>query len=222
MYHRIRKSSLYAKHGAKHDILHTSVYELEKFSPKKSLDSLKTSAYLLKNLPIEYINIFTILFNKCASKGEIFKNSKHAKVICLSNDGLYPEENRLRPISLLPSVGKWYERCIHDQILNWCKEKNISVDEQFGFTPGRRLQTRVLTLCEDLRLTTLPCNRPALVIFIDFLSAFDRLFYPALISNRLELEMSLNLVRWIYNWLQERTMAIHHGVSSRCLIRLII
>jgi hypothetical protein len=195
-------------------ITYTQVYKnWRRFSPKKSLDSMKTSAYLLKNLPIEYMNVFTVLFNKCASKGNVFNDAKHAKVVCLSKDGLYPEENKLRPISLLPNIGKWYERCIHDQILNWCLEKNIFIDEQSGFTPHRRLQTRILSLCEDLRLTTVACNRPALVIFIDFLSAFDRLYYPAFISNLIELEMPLPLVRWLYEWLQDRSITIHHGNS---------
>jgi len=110
-----------------------------KIFTKKSLDSMKTSAFLLKNLPIEYMKIITILFNKCAYKGNVFEDSKHAKVICLSKDSIYPEENRLRPISLLPNLGKWFERCIHEQIQDWCKVKGIFCDEQSGFTPNRRL-----------------------------------------------------------------------------------
>ncbi|CAF1222919.1 unnamed protein product [Didymodactylos carnosus] len=57
---------------------------------------------------------------------------------------------------------KWFERIIHQRILKWCKENNICVDEQSGFTPERRLQTRILSICEELRLTVAACNRPAL------------------------------------------------------------
>ncbi|UJR12216.1 hypothetical protein I4U23_016393 [Adineta vaga] len=80
--------------------------EWKKFKGKKSTDSAGTSAYMLKQLPFEYMNIITILFNKSAQKGEFFESSKHAKVICLSKDGLYPSESKLRPISLLPNIGK--------------------------------------------------------------------------------------------------------------------
>ncbi|CAF4980711.1 unnamed protein product, partial [Rotaria sp. Silwood1] len=52
----------------------------KKFAPKKSTDSVGTSAFLLKNLPDAYVNIITILFNKCASKGEFFSAAKHAKM----------------------------------------------------------------------------------------------------------------------------------------------
>ncbi|CAF1362874.1 unnamed protein product [Rotaria sordida] len=57
-------------------ISYAQVYKnWKKFSPKKSLDSSKTSAYLLKKLPVEYMNVFTVLFNKCASKGNVFEES---------------------------------------------------------------------------------------------------------------------------------------------------
>jgi hypothetical protein len=89
--------------------------------------------------------------------------------------------------------------------------QSIFTDEQSGFRPNRRLQTRILSICKDIRLTIAACNRPALVIFIDFLSAFDRMWYPKLITNLPELNMPLLLVKWIYQWLRGRTMSIHHG-----------
>ncbi len=50
-------------------------------------------------------------------KGTFFENSKHAKVVCISKDDLYSTENKLRLISLLPNLGKWFERIIHKRIL---------------------------------------------------------------------------------------------------------
>ncbi|CAM4867060.1 unnamed protein product [Rotaria socialis] len=185
--------------------------EWKKFKPKKSSDSVGTSAFILKQLPEQYLGIITVLFNKCATKGNFFEESKHAKVICLSKDGLYPTENKLRPISLLPNIGKWYERIIHKRILKWCHEQNIYVDEQSGFTAERRLQTRIISLIEDIRLTITACNRPALCIFVDFLSAFDNMWFPALISTLYKLEMPLSYIKWIASWLQNRTLAIHYG-----------
>ncbi|CAF1677087.1 unnamed protein product [Rotaria magnacalcarata] len=185
--------------------------EWKSFKPKKSSDSAGTSAYMLKQLPTEYLGIITVLFNKCAVKGNFFEESKHAKVICLSKDGMYPAENKLRPISLLPNLGKWYERIIHKRIQKWCKEKNIYVDEQSGFTSERRLQTRIISIIEDIRQTITACNRPALCIFVDFLSAFDKIWFPALISTLHELDMPLPYIKWIASWLQNRTIAIHYG-----------
>ncbi|CAF1488600.1 unnamed protein product, partial [Didymodactylos carnosus] len=193
----------------------------KKLQPKKSLDSVDTSSFLLKNLPREYMSIITVLFNKCAEEGTFFNASKHAKIICLSKDGLYPEEHRLRP-SLLPNIGKWMERIMHQRILKWCEQNNIYVDEQSGFTLGRRLQTRILSLTEELRITTAANNRPALVIFVDFLSAFDKMWFPALMKNLIMLDMPLDLVKWIYSWLNGRTMSVYHGDEVSRTIQIFV
>jgi hypothetical protein len=82
----------------------------KKFASKKSLDKTNTSAYLIKNLPDEYLQTVTVLFNKCVENGTFFVKSKEAKGICLSKDGIYPTVGRLRSISLLPNLGKWLEK----------------------------------------------------------------------------------------------------------------
>ncbi|CAF4309596.1 unnamed protein product [Didymodactylos carnosus] len=198
------------------------IKQFNKLKSKKSLDSTETSAFLLKKIPYEYLQTLSVLFNKCAQNGTFFKKSKHAKIICLSKDGIYSEANRMRPISLLPNIGKWFERIVHERIMKWCERKGIYIDEQSGFTPGRRLQTKILSLCEDLRLTTVACNRSALVIFVDFLSAFDKLWYPALIKHLYELDMPRDLLRWIYGWLQDRSFSIHYSDIMSRVIRMYV
>lgn len=194
--------------------------EWKKFLPKKSSDSTGTSAFILKKLPVEYLQIITVLFNKCALNGSFFESGKIAKTICLSKDGLYPTENKLRPISLLPNIAKWFERIIHNRILTWCHIQNIATDEQSGFMKNRRLQTRILGIIENLRLTVAACNRPALTIFVDFLSAFDRMWYPALIRNLYSLEMPLPLLKWIHTWLQNRYLYISFGDANSRIIKM--
>ena len=191
--------------------LNEVVREWEKISPKKSMDRVQTSASLLKKLPEVSISIVLVLFNKCSDKDEFFSSAKHAKIICLPKEGIYPSPNCLGPISLLPNIGKCFERIIHNQILKWCVDNSISTDEQSGFSPGRRLQTRVVSLIEELRLTIAANNRPALTIFVDFLSAFDRMWIPALIANLYVLGMPLPVLKWIFNWFHDRCFCIYYG-----------
>ncbi len=137
--------------------------------------------------------------------------SKEAKGICLSKDGIYPTVDRLRSVSLLPNLGKWLERIIAERIEKWCDEKGIHTDEQSGFTSNRRLQNRIISLVEDLRLTIAASNRPALVVFVDFKIVFDKVWYPALIKTLQKLKIPDDLIHWIYNWLQSRSITINHG-----------
>ncbi|CAF3716351.1 unnamed protein product [Rotaria sp. Silwood1] len=71
------------------------IKEWRKMSSKKSTDSVDTSAFLLKKLPGQYLNIMTVLFNKCSDKGDFFLAAKHAKLICIPKEGIYPAPNRL-------------------------------------------------------------------------------------------------------------------------------
>ena len=54
---------------------------------------------MLKKIPEVYIQIATLLFNKRAELGEFFEKGKVAKGICLSKEGAFPTEDRLRSIS---------------------------------------------------------------------------------------------------------------------------
>ncbi|CAF3974122.1 unnamed protein product [Rotaria magnacalcarata] len=195
---------------------------LKRTQNKKSTDCDGISAFHLKQIPEEFIKIITIGFNKMAETGTYLKRSKHTKVICICKEGMYPTVKKLRTISLISNIGKLFEKIIHKRILKWCKEKGIYIDEQSSFTPERRLQTRILTLVEDLRLTVAACNRPALVIFVDFLSAFDRIWYPMLIRNLIRLDCPLPIIRWIFLWLQEQTMSIHYENTVSRPIKLYV
>jgi hypothetical protein len=90
------------------------------------------------------------------------------------------------------------------RIEKWCIDQGVHLDEQSGFTAKMRLQTRILGIVKDLRLTIAACNRPALVVFIDFSTAFDCLWWPALFLTLEKLEMPIELRKWIFNWLQNR------------------
>ncbi|CAM4834808.1 unnamed protein product, partial [Rotaria magnacalcarata] len=195
---------------------------LKRTQNKKSTDCDGISAFHLKQIPEEFIKIITIGFNKMAETGTYLKRSKHTKVICICKEGMYPTVKKLRTISLISNIGKLFEKIIHKRILKWCKEKGIYIDEQSSFTPERRLQTRILTLVEDLRLTVAACNRPALVIFVDFLGAFDRIWYPMLIRNLIRLDCPLPIIRWIFLWLQEQTMSIHYENTVSRPIKLYV
>ncbi|CAF3326573.1 unnamed protein product [Rotaria socialis] len=119
-------------------------------------------------------------------------------------------------------MGKWLEKIITERVENWCLENGINPDAQSGFTANRRLQTRILSLIKDIRLTVVAPNRPVLAILIDFLTAFDRLWYPALFKSFDDLDMPLDLCRWIYGWLQNRSTTISHEDATSRVIRIFL
>jgi Reverse transcriptase (RNA-dependent DNA polymerase) len=71
-------------------------------------------------------------------------------------------------------------------------------------------------------LTIAAPNRPALALFIDFSTAFDRLWWPALFHTLENLEMPIELRKWIFNWLQNRWMRVSHGEAKSRLFPILI
>ncbi|CAF1486930.1 unnamed protein product, partial [Didymodactylos carnosus] len=106
--------------------------------------------------------------------------------------GAYPVESRLRSISLLPNLGKVFQRVIVGRIEKWCTDQDIHIDEQSGFTARKRVQTRIVSMIDDLKLTV-AANRPALAIFVDFKTAFDAMWWPALMKTLENLDMPVEL-----------------------------
>ena len=84
----------------------------------------------------------------------------------------------------------------------------------------RRLQSWILAMIEDIKLTITACNRPVLAVFVDFQTTFDRMWYPALLMTLAKLNMPLELRRWICDWLQERSMFISHGEARSRTFRV--
>lgn len=61
---------------------------------KKSLDSVNTSAFMLKQLPDEYLNTITVLFNKCAEGDEFSQSGELAKgIFPLRTEHVRPRTN---------------------------------------------------------------------------------------------------------------------------------
>jgi hypothetical protein len=75
---------------------------------------------------------------------------------------------------------------------------------------------------KDLRLTVAACNRPALVIFADFATAFDKMWCPALMRTLERIEMPLELRRFIFNWLHNRKMSASHGDAKSRLFSVLV
>ena len=88
---------------------------------------------LLKLIKNEICESVTLIINQSLTTG-IFPNKlKIAKVIPLFKKGdIYTFKN-YRPISLLPSISKIFERTMYDQIYNYFQNRELFYNSQYGF-----------------------------------------------------------------------------------------
>ena len=91
---------------------------------------------LVKSAKDVLIRPLTLLMNQIIYTGEFPKQLKIAKVKPLFKKGNQSSFANYRPISLLPSISKFFEHIMTSQIMEYFTSKNLFCLQQFGFRPG--------------------------------------------------------------------------------------
>ena len=190
-------------------------FECEQTSPThikniiQNLNSKSSSGYdnistiLLKKLEPLLSGPLSIIINQSLKSG-IFPNKlKTAKIIPIYKKGDKHKIDNCRPISLLPSISKIFEKVAHDQLLSYFVKYNILYNSQYGFRKLHSTQHAILELTDRILLDLDVGNTP-LGIFLDLSKAFDTLNHPILISKLKYYGLQGNTLKWFRNYLQDR------------------
>ena len=94
-----------------------------------------------ENIPMKYIKLARELlapmlcniFNQCLLKGKFPKNLKIAKIKPIHKSGPKELMTNYRPIAMLSSFAKIFERLINTRLTSYLPQFNIINQEQFGF-----------------------------------------------------------------------------------------
>jgi hypothetical protein len=126
--------------------------------------------------PLNYI------CNKTIISGTFPTHLKYSTVKALFKKGDYKNLVNYRPISLLTSFSKVFERIIYDRLLQHIEASNILAIEQFGFRPGASTEKASFTLIDEI-LKSL--NKRSMVggISRDLHKAFDCVNHSILLKN---------------------------------------
>ena len=109
-----------------------------------------------------------------------------------------------RPISLLDTIGKLFEKIQFTRILHQVGEDGLLRDEQFGFRPGLRKFLQLARLFE--RITrNFGERRLTGAVFLDVVKAFETVWIEGLLYKLTILNFQSYLVHIISSYLQGRT-----------------
>ena len=96
----------------------------------KSGDIYDISPKLLQLGANELSKNLTLIFNKSLFLGKFPEKLKLVKVIPIYKAESRQEPGNYRPISLLPIIGKIFEKIVYNRVYNFITEKNILVDRK--------------------------------------------------------------------------------------------
>ncbi|CAF3687321.1 unnamed protein product [Rotaria socialis] len=187
---------------------------IRSLKPKKSAGYDNISNFIIKRLPPEYIqglgNCFNLWLKECRMPIEW----KLAKIKTLNKlKAGVPKSDQTRPISLLATHSKLYEKILLTRIRSWAESNHIIPKEQSGFRPNCLIPTRVLSIYQEV-LNNVAANSPTLSIYFDYQKAYDKVWHAALIVKLSRANIPPALLKTIWFWLSRREAVVVYGELS--------
>ena len=151
----------------------------------KKLDDHKSndlSPKVLKQLLIPFSRSLIYLFNSCMLTGVFPDELKVAKVTPLFKNGNKSDMSNYRPISILPTLSKIFEKLIYKKFYNFFEVNAIIYNCHFGFRQSHSTVHAIQTAINSV-VTSLNGSYHMMGIFIDFSKAFDAIQHSILLKN---------------------------------------
>ena len=186
---------------------------IDNLKPKSSCGSDGLSLKLLKTVKLELIESITIIINQCLRTGIFPDKLKIAKVIPLFKKGDDTKFNNYRPISILPTISKIFERVIFNQIYEHFQTNNLFYKNQFGFRPMHSADLAALSLI-DMIISQMDVGEIPLCIFLDLSKAFDTLDHNILLHKLNFYGIKNNAFNLMQNYLTNRNQYIDFDESK--------
>ncbi|MCG8047724.1 MAG: reverse transcriptase domain-containing protein [Candidatus Thiodiazotropha endolucinida] len=162
---------------------------------------------ILKELYKEVSPPFSSLFNHSLRLGIFPSCYKDANVSPVPKKGDQSVVSNYRPISLLNSESKLFEKLIFKHLFNHLQANNVLSSLQSGFIPGdstvNQLAFLYHTFCEAL-----DNGKEVRAVFCDISKAFDRVWHVGLIHKLVAAGVTGEVLNWFKNYLDDRRQRV--------------
>lgn len=177
----------------------------------KSLKNKKSAGHdevpntVIKKLPHKMINLISIIFNNCLRLCYFPETWKIAKILPIRKPNKLPTKlTSYRPISLLPCLGKLFEKVFNQWLQFEINRQAVIPDIQFGFRPLHSTVHAALTLTEDVIQGLIKTDN-TIACFLDAEKAFDTVWTNGLIWKMIfKFKIDDSLCLLTYNYLNNR------------------
>ena len=181
---------------------------VDRLRPGKSagLDGIKSCFW--KKFHSFNTNFLVYLFNFCFRLG-------HFPLIWISASITFIPKSTgtsLRPISILPSLGKIYEHILNIRLRAHAESKGLIGDYQFGFIPGK--STLHAFNCFQCSYQEFSSRNYVLAAFLDISKAFDSVWWPGIFDILLRRECPAPLLAAVHNFFKDRIVSLKFGSLS--------
>jgi hypothetical protein len=172
------------------------------------------SPRVLKEGRTSIVKILTKIFNLSLAKG-IFPNSwKLANVTPIYKKAEEYFTENYRPISLLCTIAKVFERVVFKYLYNFFRDNFIFSIWQSGFLPGCSTVTQLIEIYDQF-CKAVSQGKEIRVVFLDISKAFDRVWHAGLLHKLKGHGIRGTLLKWLHSYLTDRHQrVVINGIHS--------
>ena len=193
----------------------------------KIIESLKDKSCKLDCIPVfiyKHLNNFisdTIcnLFNSSVLEGIFPDILKQAKVTPIYKSGSSKLINSYRPISILSTLSKIFEKLMCKRFNNFLETNNILCKQQFGFRSNSSTSDAIVEFL-DLCYGALDVKKCFMSVFLDLSKAFDTLDHNILMSKLSHIGIEGSSYRWFLSYLLDREQQVSIGLATSSIKKI--
>lgn len=168
----------------------------------------------LKRLSRKALVLLTFIFNACIKLNYFPLAWRHAKVIAIPKPNKdHTSSKNYRPISLLSSLSKIFEKVLLKRLNHHIAENNIIPNTQFGFRSEHSTAHQLHRLTNNIKNHRTIKNSTGLVL-LDNEKAFDTVWHKGLIFKMINLQFPVYLIKLIHSFLCDRNFVVTVGSES--------
>ena len=163
---------------------------------------------VLKKLSNRVHLLLSSIFNRCLELHYYPSIWKIAKIIPIRKPGKDPTlASSYRPISLLSSLGKLFEKLILNRMMKVAEENNILLPEQFGFRKGHSTTHQLVRVMNNIRRDRAVSKSTAMAL-LDVEKAFDNVWHDGLVYKLCAFNFPSYLTKIICSYLRQRSFRV--------------
>lgn len=183
--------------------------EIINLSDKKAAGYDLITAEILKQLPRKGIIVLTKIIHSIFELEHIPTYWKVAEVLMIPKPGKPPTDvTSYRPISLLPTLSKLFEKVFIKRLKPIIEEKQIIPTHQFGFREKHSTIDQIHRITEVIE-NTFEEKKVCSAVFLDVAKAFDKVWHDGLLY-KISTFMPHNYCKLLESYLKNRYFRIKY------------
>lgn len=200
---------------------HTIMTTFKSLNLKKTEDLWGMSVKVVMSVIHILAPHLACIFNKCIEEGVFPDLMKCSKLIPLFKSGDREDPTNFRPISVLPTLSKVFEKIVLNQLLAHFESCGLLHSQQYGFTKGRSTTLAGVMLIKHI-FSAWEGHRDAIGVFCDLSKAFDCVDHQTLLMKLRHYGLRATSLKLISSYLDNRIqkVEINNVQSSGSVVKI--